>query len=405
MVSTNASGAHSLRYGSIRRWVRGLTVITSDGVRTELRRGVKSPLPVPREELLAQRELIRARFPRVSKNSAGYALDAWVESGDDLDLLIGSEGTLAVVTEIEWRLAPIPACRAGIRVQLKDLDRLDGAVEAILQQEPSAVELLDRTFLELVERGGVERGAVVPGHGLPESILLVELEGGDAAGLEQRVSRVVRSLDGLAAEIEIALTPEEEARVWRLRHAASPIIADLPRDRRSLQVIEDACVPRPAMGAYIAGVRALSSRLDVPVVIFGHAGDGNIHVNLLPRTGRPGWEDAVETLYREITGLVIRLGGTTSGEHGDGRIRSPVLEQLYGPEILRLFHRIKKALDPRGILNPGVKLGPATDPLRGLKVGANAAVIPEAIAGELRDIERKGDYLRNRLGDPSLRSG
>jgi hypothetical protein len=125
-------------------------------------------------------------------------------------------------------------------------------------------------------------------------------------------------------------------------------------------------------------------------------------VNLLPETTRAGWETAVTTLHRDITETVIRLGGTTSGEHGDGRIRSSVLEQVYGRTIVGLFHQLKDALDPDGILNPGVKIVKGVDePLRDLKVGAGAVPIPEPIAEELREIERRGDYLRDRLRDPS----
>jgi FAD/FMN-containing dehydrogenase len=406
MVSTNAAGARSVRYGSVRRWVRGLTVLTSEAEKVTLHRGISSSLPVPRTELLEQQGLIRARFPRTTKNSSGYALDAWIESGDDLDLLIGAEGTLGIITEIEWSLAPIPPHRAGLRVALGDLALLTDAVEALLTLAPSALELLDRTFLELVERGGVNRPSDRLTIPTAEAILLVEFEGDDPGTLRGTVADAVRALNGLTTEVETALSPGEEERVWRLRHAASPIIADLPPGRRSLQVIEDACVPVVGMGEYIASVRALAHQLQVPVVIFGHAGDGNIHVNLLPETSRPGWEKAVRILHRDMTGEVIRLGGTVSGEHGDGRIRRSVLQRLYGPEIMRLFHLVKDAFDPRGILNPGVKVRGRTDrpedrraddPLSDLKVGSGASPIPGAIAGELREIERRGDYLRDRL--------
>jgi FAD/FMN-containing dehydrogenase len=411
MVSTNASGAHSVRYGSMRQWVLGLTIVTAGGRTVVVRRGETSDLPFPRHQLRERQDLIRSRYPRTTKNSAGYALDAWLASGDDLDLLVGSEGTLGIITEIEWRLSPVPLHRTGLRIQLADLDRLTPAVEAVLKHHPSALEFLDRTFLDLVERGGID-GAPAAGDGrpggpnlAPESILLVEFEGDEARALRETTAAAVRSLEGIASGVEIALSLEEEARVWRLRHAASPIIADLPPGRRSLQVIEDACVPVSRMGEYISAVRSLARRLEVPVVIFGHAGDGNIHVNLLPETGRKGWEKAVGILYEAITDEVIRLGGTTSGEHGDGRIRSSVLERLYGPEIVGLFHCIKAALDPDGILNPGVKvLKHPADPLSDLKVGSGATAIPEPVAEALRDIERKGDYLRDRLNHPSLSS-
>lgn len=398
MVSTNASGAHSVRYGSVRPWVLGLTLFTGDGRQAELRRGTDTILPIPRTALLEQQSLIRARYPRTSKNSSGYALDAWLQSGDDLDLLIGAEGTLGIITEIEWRLAPIPAHRAGLRVQLSDLGLLTKAVEAILAFAPSAVELLDRSFLELVEQGGIARPMGTPVGPQPESILLIEFEGDDPRAIRETVEKAVQSLSGIATAIELALSPDEEARVWRLRHAASPIIADLPPGRRSLQIIEDACVPLPRMGEYISAVRAQAHHLEVPVVIFGHAGDGNIHVNVLPETSRRGWEEAIRALHRDLTDVVIRLEGTTSGEHGDGRIRSSVLERLYGPAIVRLFHLLKDSLDPDGILNPGVKVVRGVEePLRDLKVGRGAVPIPDAIAEELREIERKGDYLRDRL--------
>lgn len=397
MVSTNASGARSVRYGSMRRWVRALTLLTGQAERATLRRGVPGSLPIPREELLGHETLIRATFPRTTKNSSGYALAAWLDSGDDLDLFIGAEGTLGIITEIEWSLAPIPAHRAGLRVTLGDLALLTDAVEGLLPLDPSALELLDRTFLELVDRGGVDRPSV-PQTGAPEAILLVEFEGENEKSLRGTVGDAVRRLKGVATDVETALRPDEEEKVWRLRHAASPIIASLPPGRRSLQVIEDACVPVARMGEYIAAVRALAQRLQVPVVIFGHAGDGNIHVNLLPETDRPGWEDAVRVLHREITDEVIRLGGTTSGEHGDGRIRSSVLERLYGPGIMTLFHLVKNALDPAGILNPGVKLpGPIDGTLAALKVGTAATLIPAEVAEQLREIERRGDYRRDRL--------
>lgn len=401
MVSTNASGARSVRYGSMRRWVRALTLLTGEAERITLRRGAPDSLPIPRKELLRQADLIRARFPRTSKNSSGYALAAWLDSGDALDLFIGAEGTLGIITEIEWHLAPIPLHRVGLRIALGELALLTDTVEALLPLAPSALELLDRTFLELVERGGVDRSSG-PGASGPEAILLVEFEGDDQQVLRGTVADAVRAVEDLAGDIDTALDPEEEAKIWQLRHAASPIIADLPPGRRSLQVIEDACVPVAGMGEYIDSVRALAQRLQVPVVIFGHAGDGNIHVNLLPETSRPGWEEAVQILHRDITDAVIRLGGTTSGEHGDGRIRGSALERLYGPEVVSLFRLVKHALDPHGILNPGVKIGGQTDrTFQDLKVGSSAAPIPADIAEELREIERRGDYLRDRLSAPT----
>ena len=133
------------------------------------------------------------------------------------------------------------------------------------------------------------------------------------------------------------------------------------------------------------------------MVIFGHAGDGNIHVNALPELARTDWLQRVSRLYEEVNAAAIRLGGTVSGEHGDGRLRASQLEALYGPEVVALFRRVKTAFDPDGIFNPGVKLDLGAPPIVGLKLGPDAAVIPDDIAQALREIERTGGYGRSRV--------
>jgi FAD/FMN-containing dehydrogenase len=394
MLSTNAAGARTVRFGSVRRWVEALELVTADGEITELRRG-QAPtlrtLAVGRFDaeaapaIRAAADLVRNRFPHTRKNSSGYALDAWLESGDLLDLLVGAEGTLGFVTAAEWRLDRLPGARAGLRVGLRTLDQLGDAVAALLPYEPSAVELLDRTFLELVGEPG------------PEAVLLVEMERSDEAGARDAVREAAVAVAPFAATVDTGLTQAAAERLWALRHAASPILAGLPETRRSLQVIEDGCVPLPRMGEYIRAVREAAAARDLAVVIFGHAGDGHVHVNLLPELARPGWEDAVAGLLETVTDALVRLGGTASGEHGDGRLRAGLLHRIYGDEALALFGQVKRAFDPLGILNPGVILPSAEPPISRLKVGRQAAALPDDIARALRGIEQRGGYAQSRL--------
>ena len=131
--------------------------------------------------------------------------------------------------------------------------------------------------------------------------------------------------------------------------------------------------------------------------MFGHAGDGHIHVNLLPELSRAGWEEEVAGLLHDVTALVIRLGGTPSGEHGDGRLRAGTLADVYGPEIMELFREVKRAFDPLGIFNPGVILPSGEPPISRLKVGVAAVPIPLDIQQALRQIELTGGYARCRL--------
>jgi FAD/FMN-containing dehydrogenase len=396
VVSTNASGPRSVRAGSMRRWVEALDLITADGERLTLRRGASPGRCAAVERftrdaepgLRTAREKILARFPRTRKNSSGYALDAWLASGDLLDLVIGAEGTLGLVTTVEWRLEPIPARYAGLRAALRSHDALGAVVPGLLPLHPSAVEYLDATFLRFA---GEETQDVA-------GFLMLEFEAFDAAPIEERVAAARRLLAPVSSDLREAGDRRGLEAIWAVRHAASPALARLGESRRSMQVIEDACVPLEAMARYIAEVRAASERHGVEAVLFGHVGDGNLHVNLLPDVTRPGWEARIAAIFADVTAAVGRLGGTLSGEHGDGRLRAHALASVFGEEIVELFRLVKGAFDPWGILNPGVKLPTADErPFGALKVGSAAAPIPADIEARLRLVERDAGYGVARL--------
>ncbi len=404
VIATNAAGAMSYQAGSVRSWVEGLSVMTGEGDVTSLRRGMPAPTGVAAVDRLAEilpditraAHLIREHFPLTRKNSSGYALDAFLASGDLIDLLIGSEGTLALVTEVTWRLEPLPRHRATVRFLVGALEQLPGILDRIDPVGAVAVELLDRTFLEFVDPAE---------HSPAEAILLVDVEGDPSDVLER-----LDVLEGIGRETgcptTLARDEAEAERLWAIRHAASPRLAQLGDTRRSLQVVEDGAVPRHRLGDYIAGLRAITARHRVPAVIFGHAGDGHLHVNLIPDVTRAGWEEGVRRVYDGTMDLVLQLGGTPSGEHGDGRLRAGLLARCYGPEILALFRRIKDAFDPRGILNPGVILGEGPPPWDHLKVDPPGTV-PTDIEAALRSIERDGTYdtPRLRLADRGMDGG
>jgi len=394
MVSTNAAGRRSVRSGSTRRWVEALDLVTADGELLTLRRGAEPGRCAAVERftrdaepaLRAARETILTRFPRTRKNSSGYALDAWLSSGDLLDLIVGAEGTLAFVTGIEWRLVPSPTRYAGVRAALASVEAVGRLVPPLLGLDPSAVEYLDATFLEFV------------GSRVGEGLLLVEFEGDEGDAVDQRLDQARGILEPHAMELREARDPRALEELWSVRYAASPLLARMGESRRSLQVIEDACVPVERLGGYITAVREAGKRHGMDLVIFGHAGDGNLHVNLQADLTQAGWEQRVEAIFTEVSAAVVAMGGTLSGEHGDGRLRARLLRQVYGPEIMRLFRLVKDAFDPEGILNPGVKL-PAEDgrPFGALKVGARAAPIADDVEESLREIERFARYSIARL--------
>ena len=385
MVATNAAGPRTVRYGSVRKWVEALEVVGADGKVRRVKRGAGSGERFTLSDSASR--LVAERFPKTKKNSSGYALDQFAASGDELDLLIGSEGTLAIVTAVQWRLDPIPPDVAGAALGFADLGAMTEAVPYLVSLKPSALELLDSTLLQFVP----EAPAVA-------CMLLVEFERETAAAVRGVVGDAVRGLKQSVTYVETAVDRAGLQQLWNVRRLASPALARLPPSQRSLQVIEDGCVPLDCLGDYITGLRAAAERRGIPVAIFGHAGDGHVHVNALPDTTRDGWRDALQHLFDDVTELLLGLGGVPSGEHGVGRLRAGVLERFYGSEVMALFRAVKRAYDPLSILNPGVII-PATDwsPLATLKVGDGAPAIPEDIATRLREVERSAAWATPKL--------
>lgn len=410
-VATNAAGPRSLKYGAVRRWVESLDLVTGDGDLVQLTRGQPPPdgalarrlAETVEPALRLARWRVASSFPKVRKNTSGYALDAYLASGDLLDLIVGAEGTLGVVTRVTWRLEPIPRARAGVRAAIRDVRRLAHCVPALVSLEPVSLELLDGTFLRFL---GADAVAIPRAAELMDSgaLLMIEFEGASREMLVPELERAVGILRPESLEVLEAADQAETDALWAIRHAASPRLARLGDRRRSLQVIEDGCVPLDRIGDYIVAVRDAATRAGLEVVLFGHAGDGHVHANLLPDVGRPDWLERVRSVYDQVTGTLLTLGGTPSGEHGDGRLRARLVERLFGWEMTRLFHLVKRGFDPEGILNPGVKLAGDGDPLASLKAGAGATPIPADIEAGLRWIEQHAAYSTGRLAladDPS----
>jgi FAD/FMN-containing dehydrogenase len=199
-------------------------------------------------------------------------------------------------------------------------------------------------------------------------------------------------------EVALALDPAAERALWALRHAASPILARLDPALKSMQVIEDGAVPLPRLADYVRGVRAALARHEVRGVIFGHAGDGHVHVNPLVDMRVDDWRQRVDALLEEVTELAARLGGTLSGEHGDGRLRTPLLARTWTPEVLALFAATKRAFDPVGVLNPGVKVPlDGQRPLGDIKYDPTLPPLAPAARRALDHVAATRDYGAHRL--------
>ena len=363
MVATNAAGARSLRHGSVRPWVLAIDCVFDDGSTATLRRGADLPANVPalrrfeanaRPLLLERGRAIAAERAGVLKNSSGYAIGAWIESLDPLDLLVGSEGTLALFTAVELALIPAVAGSAVLLVAFDDLAEAVQVAVTCRELGAAACELLDRTFLGIAASGG----APLPVPEDSEAVLVIELEGEDQESAAAAAHDLLASLrrDHRPLATMVASDRAKEHELWGLRHAASPAIARMDPRLRSMQFVEDAAVPPDRLAEYVRGVRAILARERTRGVIFGHAGDSHVHVNPLLDVAEPDWRERLERILLDVTALVAELGGTLSGEHGDGRLRTPLLDRVWSDDAMHGFAAIKDAFDPLRVFNPGVKV-------------------------------------------------
>ncbi|HET7459317.1 MAG TPA: FAD-binding oxidoreductase [Gemmatimonadaceae bacterium] len=412
MASTNAAGAHTMRYGATREWVVALDCVFADGARVELRRGEPSPAAgvAPaldrfaadvRSDLLAHELASPSVHAGVRKESSGYGLAAYARTGDLVDLVVGSEGTLAIVVGAELALAPTPGATSSVLASFASLEEAVAAAAAARAADASACELLDRTFLELVA-SSVAKGHEISSPEVPagsEAVLLAEVEGqtlDDAVAQASALGEIFRR--GGATRVTLALDDVQEPALWELRHAASPVLARLDPSLKSMQFVEDGAVPAERLPDYVRGVREALARRGLRGVIFGHAGDGHVHVNPLVDVTRDGWRDDVRRLLDDVVSLTARLGGTLAGEHGDGRLRAPLLERVWPAATRALFARVKAAFDPDGVLNPGVIVPLAGQRAVGdVKYDPELPPLPDPARRVLRRVEGERAYAQFRL--------
>lgn len=366
MAATNAAGARTLRYGATRAWVTGLRCVVDNGADVWIRRDAPLPLHVPAiarltstlDALRTHATMASLTHAGVRKESSGYAIAAALSpAGHLIDLLIGSEGTLAVFLEVELALTTVAGATATVMSTYASLDHAIACAVDTSSMGASACELLDRTFLDVAASDGPTG---VP-HGA-DAVLLSEVEGVDAAEAAHNAERLAALCRRhRATNVSTAMDDAAEHRLWALRHAASPILSRLAPRVRSMQFIEDGCVPPDRFAEYVRGVRATLSRFDMPGVIFGHAGDAHAHVNPLVDVTRSDWRARVHGALADVCALTARLGGTLAGEHGDGRLRAPLLHHVWPVEARAAFANIKAAADPAGVFNAGCKVSQQGD--------------------------------------------
>jgi FAD/FMN-containing dehydrogenase/Fe-S oxidoreductase len=374
MVANDAAGAHSVRHGTTRDNVRRVECVLADGSVESFERveGVALDRACDRDDRAGEiyrtvRDVgttldaeIDAHYPDVERNSSGYDLDRSV-AGDgswiDLSrLVIGSEGTLALVTEVTLDLTERPETRAAALVCYEDVVAAADAVAPALEADPSAVELIDDDVL------GFARDAweidLVPGDA--GAALLIEVE------TTQRDQR--RDLDAAVeaatteATVAVERAPDDDTQetLWKIRKASNPLLNRRPGDREAISFIEDAAVPPERLPEYLTRVGEILNRHELDASVFGHAGQGVLHIKPFLDLSTERDRRRLRSVSEAVHELVVELGGCVSGEHGDGRLRSEHLPEMYGEAVYEAFVRVKRAFDPDDVFNPA-KVVPASD--------------------------------------------
>jgi glycolate oxidase len=312
-AACNAGGPRCLKYGVTSDYVMGLTIVLADG-RT-LNTGGKA-----------------------IKNVTGYNLT---------QLFVGSEGTLGVITELVLKLIPKPRVARTAKAVFPELPDASECVNNILNAgiTPATIELMDETAIATIEEA--------MNLGLPldaEAILIIEADGMDQDSVMKEIETIAEICRATGArDVEVARTEAEREQLWAARRSISPSLAR----RAPNKLGEDISVPRSAIPEAVTAIKAISAKHDIPIAIFGHAGDGNLHPNILFDRRDPDQVAKMKKAAGDIFDVSVRLGGTLSGEHGVGNLKMAFLEQDIGPISIDVMTSIKKALDPKNILNPG----------------------------------------------------
>jgi FAD/FMN-containing dehydrogenase len=407
MASTNAAGARSLLHGATRAWVNAIDFVFNDGERAVITRGEEPPRRVEairrflrdaHASVIASDRRHPARHKDVRKESSGYGIHQYADKADMIELLVGSEGTLGIIVAVQLSLIPVPAATSSVLGSFGSLEEATTAAGMSVAAKASACELLDRTFLTYAAASRTGDAKFLQLIGGAEAILIAEVEGESREEATKGGEALADAFRGAGAkEVNVALTPDAERELWELRHAASPILSTLEK-AISMQFIEDGAVPLVRFPDYVKGVRQALAARKMEGVIFGHAGDGHAHVNPLVDVTQPDWRAKLQHLLDDVVALTARLGGTLAGEHGDGRLRAPLLRRVWHKDSLEAFAVTKRAFDPENIFNPGAKVAlPGQQALGDIKYDPLLAPLPPAARSALDDMVKRRAYNEFRL--------
>jgi FAD/FMN-containing dehydrogenase/Fe-S oxidoreductase len=371
MMGNNSAGARSILYGKTIDHVLEMTVVLSDGeeavfgpldsnqlagrtqgerLENRLYREIRALAEQHRNEILE-------RYPKLMRRVSGYNLDEFVKDQPFHlgRLVVGSEGTLAVVTEAKVKIMPRPKVTALGVVHFSSLVAAVEASQAILAFRPAAMELMDKMILDL------GRDSLACAHlmdfvqGDPGALMIVEFYGDSRAELESRLDAMEAQLrrQRMGYAVTRALEPEQQQRVWKFRKGSQGLLMSVLGDKKPIAFVEDPAVPVENLPEFLRRFQKLLAGYDTAGGYYGHASVGCIHIRPLIDLKQASEVEKMRRISEEVCSLVMEFKGSMSGEHGDGLARSHHNERLFGPTLYRAFQNVKAIFDPRNLLNPG----------------------------------------------------
>ncbi len=393
MVANNAGGERSLQYGKTEEFIESIKVILADGNEYKMKKLTKAELDKKMALKNFEGDIYRKVFklvndnydqiksakPGVSKDSTGYHMwDVWDKEKGTFDitrLVVGSQGTLGIVTDIKFRLTPNPEHSGTVVVFLKTIDDLGDIIVNVKKHNPATFEGFDNYTLMLSFKlffyfrktlgwFGMLKLAVqlIPDafillRGIPKMVLLVQFDGNSREHIATKVHKMRQDLKEYNHEaiFEEDETEEKSRKFWIMRRESFNLLRKKVKDKHTAPFMDDLIIPSESAPQFLPEIRAVIKKYKLLATIAGHMGDGNFHIIPLMNIEKASEKAKLEPAMKEINAIVLKYKGSLSGEHNDGMIRGPWLENMYGPEIFDHFKEVKEIFDPQNIFNPHKK--------------------------------------------------
>jgi FAD/FMN-containing dehydrogenase/Fe-S oxidoreductase len=421
MIGNNSAGARSLRYGKTVDHVYSVDAILADGTASTL--GPVAPEELDRlcrgtdrlgiiyrtvrDTVAAHKGAIAARFPRILRRVSGYNLDefvpglpvrpvGWPEEPWAFNLarlIVGSEGTLAVVAGAEVKVVSLPPAQGLVVLSFATIPAALDRLSEILQTGPVAVEMLDRMILDLAAGNAEYARHLNFAEGRPAAVLAAQYYADSADELAARADDLARRFDGRPGVLGVrkSLTAAAKDDFWKIRKAGLSLLMGMVGDAKPVAFVEDTAVATDRLPEFYARFQEIVERHGTHAACYGHADVGCLHIRPILNVKTGEGVEHLRSIAREVSDLVLEFGGAMSGEHGDGLARSLWNAKLFGPEVYAAFEAIKRAFDPDGRLNPGKVVGTA-DPGSDLRIGP--AYHADEPATTVLDFAGQGGFAR-----------